>query len=167
MTVEDSRKILPADVYPSWVVFSRQQKVNFPILFIVIWYHFDLLDQNGTCRCSNCAFWYHNEICNTVSLLLENPCFLLVPWIHDALISKFVLCTVKMAKSRAGKNLALCRPGMLFFLYYSYTCYISCQMSTYHYAIYKVKEYQFCPFKHKNINPSILIHYNRYQNYPP
>ncbi|KAF3320271.1 hypothetical protein FCM35_KLT22127 [Carex littledalei] len=28
MTVEDSRKILPADVYPSWVVFSRQQKLK-------------------------------------------------------------------------------------------------------------------------------------------
>ncbi|KAJ3677246.1 hypothetical protein LUZ60_002970 [Juncus effusus] len=28
MTVEDSRKILPADVYPSWVVFSRRQKLK-------------------------------------------------------------------------------------------------------------------------------------------
>ncbi|XP_073013285.1 synaptotagmin-5-like isoform X1 [Typha latifolia] len=28
MTVEDSRKILPADLYPSWVVFSRRQKLK-------------------------------------------------------------------------------------------------------------------------------------------
>ncbi|KAJ4801932.1 Calcium-dependent lipid-binding (CaLB domain) family protein [Rhynchospora pubera] len=28
MTLEDSRKILPADVYPSWVVFARQQKLK-------------------------------------------------------------------------------------------------------------------------------------------
>lgn len=28
MTVEDSRKILPADLYPSWVVFSQRQKLN-------------------------------------------------------------------------------------------------------------------------------------------
>ncbi|XP_062213401.1 synaptotagmin-5-like [Phragmites australis] len=27
MTIEDSRKLLPADLYPSWVVFSSQQKV--------------------------------------------------------------------------------------------------------------------------------------------
>jgi hypothetical protein len=38
MTVEDSRKILPADVYPSWVVFSRRQKASLPILFSVSWY---------------------------------------------------------------------------------------------------------------------------------
>ncbi|MBA0625970.1 hypothetical protein Godav_003710 [Gossypium davidsonii] len=28
MTVEDSRKILPADFYPSWVVFSQRQKLT-------------------------------------------------------------------------------------------------------------------------------------------
>lgn len=28
MTVEDSRKLLPADFYPSWVVFSQHQKLN-------------------------------------------------------------------------------------------------------------------------------------------
>uniref|UniRef100_A0ACD5UWC4 Uncharacterized protein n=1 Tax=Avena sativa TaxID=4498 RepID=A0ACD5UWC4_AVESA len=28
MTVEDSRKLLPGDLYPSWVVFSRQQKLK-------------------------------------------------------------------------------------------------------------------------------------------
>lgn len=28
MTVEDSRKILPAEVYPSWVVFSQRQKLS-------------------------------------------------------------------------------------------------------------------------------------------
>ncbi|KQJ84948.1 hypothetical protein BRADI_5g23880v3 [Brachypodium distachyon] len=28
MTVEDSRKLLPADLYPSWVVFSTQQKLK-------------------------------------------------------------------------------------------------------------------------------------------
>ncbi|CAN7065099.1 unnamed protein product [Brassica rapa subsp. trilocularis] len=28
MTVEDSRKLLPAEFYPSWVVFSERQKVN-------------------------------------------------------------------------------------------------------------------------------------------
>uniref|UniRef100_A0A7N0TZC8 Uncharacterized protein n=1 Tax=Kalanchoe fedtschenkoi TaxID=63787 RepID=A0A7N0TZC8_KALFE len=28
MTVEDSRKILPNDLYPSWVVFSQRQKLN-------------------------------------------------------------------------------------------------------------------------------------------
>ncbi|VFQ84776.1 unnamed protein product [Cuscuta campestris] len=28
MTVEDSRKILPPEVYPSWVVFSHRQKLN-------------------------------------------------------------------------------------------------------------------------------------------
>ncbi|XP_077237973.1 calcium-dependent lipid-binding (CaLB domain) family protein isoform X1 [Tasmannia lanceolata] len=28
LTVEDSRKILPAQFYPSWVVFSRRQKLN-------------------------------------------------------------------------------------------------------------------------------------------
>ena len=29
MTVEDSRKLLPGDLYPSWVVFTTQQKVYF------------------------------------------------------------------------------------------------------------------------------------------
>ena len=29
MTVEDSRKLLPAEFYPSWVVFSERQKVKF------------------------------------------------------------------------------------------------------------------------------------------
>ncbi|ONM13042.1 synaptotagmin-5 [Zea mays] len=28
MTIEDSRKLLPADLYPSWVVFSSQQKLK-------------------------------------------------------------------------------------------------------------------------------------------
>uniref|UniRef100_A0A0E0KVX6 Uncharacterized protein n=1 Tax=Oryza punctata TaxID=4537 RepID=A0A0E0KVX6_ORYPU len=28
MTIEDSRKLLPADLYPSWVVFSTQQKLK-------------------------------------------------------------------------------------------------------------------------------------------
>lgn len=28
MTVEDSKKILPAEFYPSWVVFSRRQKLT-------------------------------------------------------------------------------------------------------------------------------------------
>ncbi|XP_042426641.1 synaptotagmin-5-like isoform X2 [Zingiber officinale] len=28
MTVEDSRKLLPAEFYPSWVVFSQRQKLN-------------------------------------------------------------------------------------------------------------------------------------------
>lgn len=28
MTVEDSRKLLPADFYPSWVVFSERQKLS-------------------------------------------------------------------------------------------------------------------------------------------
>ena len=27
MTIDDSRKLLPSDLYPSWVVFSSQQKV--------------------------------------------------------------------------------------------------------------------------------------------
>lgn len=28
MTVEDSRKLLPGDYYPSWVVFSQRQKLS-------------------------------------------------------------------------------------------------------------------------------------------
>ena len=28
MTVEDSRKLLPSDYYPSWVVFSQWQKLS-------------------------------------------------------------------------------------------------------------------------------------------
>lgn len=28
MTVEDSKKILPAEFYPSWVVFSHRQKLT-------------------------------------------------------------------------------------------------------------------------------------------
>ena len=28
MTVEDSRKLLPAEFYPSWVVFSERQKLS-------------------------------------------------------------------------------------------------------------------------------------------
>lgn len=28
LTVDDSRKLLPAEYYPSWVVFSRQQKLK-------------------------------------------------------------------------------------------------------------------------------------------
>lgn len=29
MTVEDSRKLLPPQYYPSWVVFSQRQKLSF------------------------------------------------------------------------------------------------------------------------------------------
>lgn len=28
MTVQDSRKLLPPEAYPSWVVFSQKQKLN-------------------------------------------------------------------------------------------------------------------------------------------
>ncbi|RRT76199.1 hypothetical protein B296_00030391 [Ensete ventricosum] len=29
MTIEDSRKLLPAEFYPSWVVFSQRQKFSY------------------------------------------------------------------------------------------------------------------------------------------
>lgn len=32
MTVQDSRKLLPAEYYPSWVVFSQRQKLSFTSL---------------------------------------------------------------------------------------------------------------------------------------
>lgn len=38
MTVEDSRKLLPAEFYPSWVVFSERQKLSFffPISLLLL-----------------------------------------------------------------------------------------------------------------------------------
>jgi len=33
LTVEDSRKILPAQFYPNWVVFSERQKLSLTLLF--------------------------------------------------------------------------------------------------------------------------------------
>ena len=39
MTVEDSRKILPPQYYPSWVVFSQSQKLSFPSNFSLL-FHF-------------------------------------------------------------------------------------------------------------------------------
>ncbi|KAG8639333.1 synaptotagmin-5 [Manihot esculenta] len=42
MTVEDSRKILPAEFYPSWVVFSQRQKLTWLNLQLVkIWPYVD------------------------------------------------------------------------------------------------------------------------------
>ncbi|KAH7659965.1 Enolase-like N-terminal protein [Dioscorea alata] len=42
MTVEDSRKILPAEYYPSWVVFSQRQKLNWLNLELAkIWPYID------------------------------------------------------------------------------------------------------------------------------
>lgn len=40
MTVEDSRKILSPEYYPSWVVFSQQQK--FSSLSLIFNFHFYL-----------------------------------------------------------------------------------------------------------------------------
>lgn len=37
MTVDDSRKILPAEFYPSWVVFSQRQKLSSRLLLL---FHF-------------------------------------------------------------------------------------------------------------------------------
>ncbi|KAH1244758.1 Synaptotagmin-4 [Glycine max] len=37
MTVEDSRKILPPKFYPSWVVFTRRQKLSSYIHFLLSW----------------------------------------------------------------------------------------------------------------------------------
>ncbi|KAL0865468.1 hypothetical protein Bca101_044586 [Brassica carinata] len=36
MTVEDSRKLLPAEFYPSWVVFSERQKLRFRLFIVLI-----------------------------------------------------------------------------------------------------------------------------------
>ncbi|KAG2324122.1 hypothetical protein Bca52824_006850 [Brassica carinata] len=38
MTVEDSRKLLPAEFYPSWVVFSERQKLSLPIFSSSVMY---------------------------------------------------------------------------------------------------------------------------------
>ncbi|KAF5191836.1 Synaptotagmin-5 [Thalictrum thalictroides] len=40
MTVEDSRKLLPAEYYPSWVVFSQRQKLS--IFFFLKWLNTEL-----------------------------------------------------------------------------------------------------------------------------
>lgn len=32
MTIQDSRKIIPPSLYPSWVVFSQQQKLSYMTL---------------------------------------------------------------------------------------------------------------------------------------
>ena len=42
MTVEDSRKLLPPEFYPSWVVFSERQKLSYNITYILMCFHLSL-----------------------------------------------------------------------------------------------------------------------------